>query len=89
MSKRLRRKFEIGFKKQLVTQIEIGEITATEAARTHSISPIVISYWRKQFQTGELSEDPTDREKTFLKKMKYTRSLQFFLSLFDKIAPVC
>ena len=52
MAKKPRRKFEIGFKKQLVTQIEVGQITATEAARTHSISPTVISYWRKQFQTG-------------------------------------
>ena len=39
MSKRPRRKFETGFKKQLVAQIEAGQITATEAARVHSISP--------------------------------------------------
>ena len=59
MSKRPRRKFETGFKKQLVAQIETSQITATEAARVHSISPTVISYWRKQFQAGELSEGPT------------------------------
>ena len=67
MSRRPRRKFETGFKQQLVTQIETGQITATEAARTHSISPTVISYWRKQFQVGELSEGPTRREKALLK----------------------
>ena len=59
MAKKPRRKFETGFKKQLVAQIETGQITATEAARVHSISPTVISYWRKQFQTGELSEGPS------------------------------
>ena len=57
MAKKQRRKFETGFKKQLVAQIEIGEITATEAARVHCISPTVISYWKKQFQAGELSDN--------------------------------
>ena len=74
MAKKPRRKFEIGFKKQLVTQIEVGQITTTEAARTHSISPTVISYWRKQFQTGELSEGPTRHEKALLKEMEQYRS---------------
>ena len=75
MSKRPRRKFEIGFKKQLVAQIESGQITATQAARTHSISPTVISYWRKQFQSGELSEGPTRREKALLKEMEQYKKL--------------
>jgi len=47
MSGRPRRKFETGFKKQLVARIESAQITAIEAARTHSISPTVISYWRQ------------------------------------------
>ena len=75
MAKKPRRKFEIGFKKQLVTQIEVGQITSTEAARTHSISPTVISYWRKQFQTGELSEGPTGCEKALMKEMEQYKKL--------------
>ena len=75
MSKRPGRKFETGFKKQLVAQIEAGQITATEAARAHSISPTVISYWRKQFQVGKLSEGPTRREKALLKKMEQYKKL--------------
>ena len=75
MSKRPRRKFETGFKKQLVAQIEAGQITATEAARVHSISPTVISYWRNQFQAGELLEGPTRREKTLLKEMEQYKKL--------------
>ena len=75
MSKRPRRKFETGFKKQLAAQIEAGQITATEAARVHSISPTVISYWRKQFQSGELYEGPTRREKALLKEMEQYKKL--------------
>ena len=75
MSKRPRRKFETGFKKQLVAQIESGQVTATEAARTHSISPTVISYWRKQFQAGELLEGPTRREKALLREMEQYKKL--------------
>ena len=75
MSKRPRRKFETGFKKQLVAQIEAGQITVTEAARAHSISPTVISYWRKQFQAGELCEGPTHREKALLKEMEQYKKL--------------
>ena len=75
MSRRPRRKFETGFKKQLVAQIESGQIMATQAARTHSISPTVISYWRKQFQAGELSEGPTYREKALIKEMEQYKKL--------------
>ena len=39
MAKKQRRKFETGFKKQLVTQIEIGQITATEAAEPTLSAP--------------------------------------------------
>ena len=75
MSRRPRRKFETGFKKQLVSQIVSGQITSTSAARTHSISPTVIAYWRKQFQAGELSEGPTGREKALLKEMEQYKKL--------------
>ena len=75
MSRRPRRKFETGFKKQLVAQIESGQITATEAARVHDISPTVISYWRKQFQSGELSEGLTRREKALMKEMEQYKKL--------------
>lgn len=73
---RKRRKFETGFKKQLVAQVESGQITATQAARRHDISPTVISYWRKQFQAGELTEAPTRREKALMREMEgYKRLL--------------
>ena len=74
MTRRPRRKIETGFKKQLVTQIETGQITATEAARIQNISPTVISYWRKH-QAGELSEGPTRREKALLKEITQYKKL--------------
>ena len=55
--------------------IQASQITAIEAARAHSISPTVISYWRKQFQAGELSEGPTGREKALLKEMEQYKKL--------------
>lgn len=61
--KRARRKFEVGFKRQLIAQIESGEITISEAARVHELSPTVITYWRKQFGQGTLVDGPSPREK--------------------------
>ena len=72
---RKRRKFETEFKKRLVAGIESGRITATQAARNHDISPTVISYWRKQFQIGELSESSTRREKALMKEMEGYKKL--------------
>ncbi len=72
---RKRRKFELGFKRQLVAQIKSGQITATQAERSHDISPTVIGYWRKQFQTGELSEGPTRLEKALMKEMEGFKKL--------------
>ena len=65
-----KRKFETGFKKQLAAQIASGQITPTQAARVHNISPSVISYWRNQFRTGELTEAPTRREKALAREME-------------------
>ena len=58
MNRKPRRKFKTDFKKQMGTQIKTGQTNTTKATRIH-ISPTVISYWRKQFQAGELSEGPT------------------------------
>lgn len=71
-----RRTFEVGFKKQLIAQVESGQITAAEAGRAHNISPTVISYWKRQFQTGELCIGPTRREKALMREMEgYKRLL--------------
>ncbi len=48
MVSKKRRKFEAGKKRQLLAQIACGEISISEAARAHDISPTVIYYWQKQ-----------------------------------------
>lgn len=63
MVSKKRRKFEAGFKRQLLSQIAAGEITVSDAARTHDISPTVIYYWQKQMNNGALVDGPTAREK--------------------------
>ena len=52
MVSKKRRKFEAGFKRQLLAQIAAGEISISEAARAHGISPTLIYYWQKKQGTS-------------------------------------
>ena len=45
---KIRRKFEVEFKRRLVEQIETGQMTLSAAARQYQISPSVIQRWRTQ-----------------------------------------
>jgi len=58
-----RRKFEVGFKKQLVAEIELGRMTLSAAARQHQISASVIKRWCDQSRHGGLETGPSVREK--------------------------
>jgi transposase-like protein len=42
MARKKRRTFEPGFKKNIVEQIERGEISVSHAARLHELSPTVL-----------------------------------------------
>lgn len=70
MVSKKRRKFEIGFKRQLLAQIAAGEITVSEAARTHDLSPTVIYYWQKQLSKGSLADAPSARERELEKEVE-------------------
>lgn len=61
---RVRRKFTIGFKQQIVDEIESGLITRTAAARKHEVSASVIERWVMKARIGELAEKPTSTEKS-------------------------
>lgn len=63
MVSKKRRKFEAGFKRQLLAQIASGQITVSDAARAHDVSPSVIYYWQKQQSKGSLIDGPTARER--------------------------
>ena len=60
---KIRRKFQVEFKQQLVQQIESGVITQSQASRDYQISAGVISHWRLKFRQGQLVERPSSRER--------------------------
>jgi transposase-like protein len=60
---RIRRKFETEFKRQLIAQIEAGEITAEEAARRHQLSRSLIEYWRINIAPTRWRIVPSKRER--------------------------
>jgi len=63
MGKRIKRRFETEFKRQLVMQIEAGQLTVREAAREHQLAHSLIEYWRKQYRNDALVDRPSKRER--------------------------
>jgi transposase-like protein len=57
-----RRKFETGFKQQIVGQLESG-LLSVSASRKYPISGSVIERWRHQARQGALASAPSVREK--------------------------
>jgi transposase-like protein len=60
---KIRRKYETEFKRQLIAQIEAGELTALEAARQHQLSRSLIEYWREKYRNNALVDRPSKRER--------------------------
>ena len=60
---KIRRKFDIEFKQQIVQEIESGQKTLSEAARNYQISASVIQRWRNLVEGKGLVERPSRREK--------------------------
>jgi transposase-like protein len=58
-----RRKFETGFKQQIVSEVESGLLTVSAASRKYQISGSVIDGWREKARQGGLGELPSVREK--------------------------
>jgi transposase-like protein len=63
-----RRKFETGFKQQIVQEVESGLLSVSAASRKHQISGSVIDRWRQQARQGEL--DALDRLRLALKLLR-------------------
>jgi len=59
-----RRKFEAGFKQQIVSEIESGALSVNAASRKYQLSGSVIDRWRRQARQGGLEPSPSVREKT-------------------------
>ena len=59
-----RRKFEAGFKQQIVSEVESGMLSVNAASRKYQLSGSVIDRWRQQARQGGLETTPSVREKT-------------------------
>lgn len=59
-----RRKFEAGFKQQIVSEVESGLLSVNAASRKYEISGSVIDRWRQQARRGGLESTPSARERT-------------------------
>ena len=58
-----RRKFEAGFKQQIVQEVESGLLSVGAASRKYQISGSVIDRWRRQARQGGLDTAPSARER--------------------------
>ena len=58
-----RRKFENGFKQQIISEIESGVLSVSGASRKYQISSSVIDRWRRQARRGGLETTLSVREK--------------------------
>ena len=58
-----RRKFETGFKQQIVQEVESGRLSVSAASRKYEISASVIDRWRRQAGQGGLDGAPSARER--------------------------
>lgn len=67
MSKKYK-SYDIGFKQQLMQEIESGIITSADASRMHGIASSVISKWLKKYRDGSLTKGPSGREKVLEKE---------------------
>lgn len=64
------RRYDNEFKRELVAQVESGQITQSQAARQHELSPSLIARWRQQIHEGNLIDKPTAREKALEKELE-------------------
>ena len=59
-----RRKFDTGFKQQIVSEVEAGVLSVNAASRKYQISGNVIDRWRRQARAGGLEAPPSLRERS-------------------------
>jgi len=58
-----RRKFETGFKQQIIQEVESNLLSVSAASRKYQISGSVIDRWRRQARQGGLDSAPSARER--------------------------
>ncbi|NBU21545.1 hypothetical protein EBS43_09105 [bacterium] len=68
--RRRKRQFEVGFKRQVVQEVESGSISLSAASRKYELSPNLINQWRDKFRGGVLSNEPSKRERELEKEVE-------------------
>lgn len=56
------RKYEMGFKRQVVEEIEAGLSSRTESARKYEVSASLIDRWLAKYRNGTLVGKPSNSE---------------------------
>jgi transposase-like protein len=72
---KVKRKFDIEFKKQIVSEVDSGQMTLTAAAKQYQLSPGLIVKWRRQLREGDLVAGPSGREKVLEAELAKYREL--------------
>lgn len=86
---KIKRKYDIEFKKRIVGFVDSGQSTLTQVASEHQISAGLIVKWRRQIREGSLVAGPTGRERALEAELVRYRELcgkqAFEIDLLKKI----
>ena len=72
---KVKRKFDIEFKKQIVSEVESGQMTLTAVAKQYQLSPGLIVKWRQQLREGTLVSGPNAQERLLEAELAKYREL--------------
>ena len=67
---RKRKHYEIGFKRQVVLELEKGQMSVSGASRKYGVSPVTLKNWQERFAAGRLQDGPTKRERELEKELE-------------------
>jgi len=58
---RVKRKFSIEFKQQVVGELLSGVYTSAQICRRYELSPGLLYHWKRQYERGKLDNEPTEK----------------------------
>jgi len=64
------RHFDEEFKRDLISQIDSGALTASQACREHNLSASLVDRWKRQIHDGTLHTRPSAREKRLERELE-------------------
>jgi transposase-like protein len=73
------------FKRQLVSEIDTGVISVSEAARKNEISRSLVEKWRAKIHEGTLIDRPTTKERQLERELEKAQAKIGQLTLFIDI----